>query len=84
MNANVWNVNTGVFVNGRHLPQSEGLIWRTMLGTGIQPGAYWLDAPGDAGNPSATVNFASARQNAYQGFAGRLPYSSLQISAGLS
>lgn len=74
LDGNVSNGNTGVYVNGRHLPQSEWLIWSYMLGAGIQPGAYWLDAQGNAGNvgnPVPTVNlFAAARQNAYRGQGG--------------
>ncbi len=71
---NVSGGNTNVYVNGRHLPQSEWLIWSYMLGAPIQMGAYWLDAQGNAGyvgNPMPTVNlFMAAAQNAYRGQGG--------------
>ena len=66
--------DTGVYVNGRELPQMEWLIWSYMLGYPIQVGAYWLDAQGNAGyegNPIPTVNlFVAAQQNAYSGQGG--------------
>lgn len=68
------NGDTGVLVNGRELPKAEWLVWSQMLGTIIQPGAYWLDANGNAGYAGIdmpTVNlFAAARQNAYAGASG--------------
>lgn len=70
----VSNGNTGVFVNGRELPQLEWAVWSYMLGYWIQPGRYWLDQEGNAGyegHPAALVNlFAAARQNAYYGQGG--------------
>jgi hypothetical protein len=61
--------NTGVFVNGRHLPQVEWVIWSQMLGYVIQPGRYWLDASGNAGyegNPMPTDNlYLAAQRNTY-------------------
>ena len=66
--------DTGVLVNGRELPKMEWLVWSQMLGTIIQPGAYWLDANGNAGYEGIdvpTVNlFAAAKQNAYTGASG--------------
>ncbi len=63
--------NTGVFVNGRQLPQSEWGIWSQILGYMIQPGRYWLDANGNAGyegNPIPTENlYLAAQRNAYRG-----------------
>jgi hypothetical protein len=63
--------NSGVFVNGRHLPQVEWLIWSQILGYVIQPGRYWLDAQGNAGyegNPIPTENlYLAAQRNAYGG-----------------
>jgi len=60
--------DTGVFVNRRQLPQSEWIVWSTVLGAAIQPGRYWLDAKGNAGyegDPTPTVNlYVAAAQNA--------------------
>lgn len=74
LDPNVSAGDTGVYVNGRHLPQSEWVIWSYMLGAAIDPGYYWLDAQGNAGyvgNPIPTVNlFMAAQQNAYQGQGG--------------
>lgn len=55
--------NTGVFVNGRNLPNLEWMLWSRILGAAIHPGRYWLDANGDAGlesNPMPLVNFVQA------------------------
>lgn len=65
--------NTGIFVNGRQLPQNEWLVWSTVLGAAIQPGRYWLDAKGNAGyegNPNPTVNLYAAAAQAAQNRAG--------------
>lgn len=66
--------DTGVYVNGRELPQTEWLVWSQMLGQLIMPGSYWLDEEGNAGyegNPIPTVNlYLAAMQNAYGGQAG--------------
>ncbi len=74
LEAQVSNGNTGVFVNGRQLPQLEWAVWSYMLGSYIQPGRYWLDGSGNAGyegNPTPTVNlYAAAQQNAYGGQGG--------------
>lgn len=63
------NGNTGVFVNGRELPQQEWFVWSKLLGYYIQPGRYWLAANGDAGyegSPIPTVNlYTAAKQNSY-------------------
>lgn len=62
------NGNTGIFINRRQLPQSEWIIWSTVLGAAIQPGRYWLDALGNAGyegvaNPVVNL-YVAAAQNA--------------------
>jgi hypothetical protein len=66
--------NTGVFVNGRELPESEWLIWSYMLGTPIQLGAYWLDGQGNAGYEGSSIPlvnlYVAAQQNAYSGQGG--------------
>jgi hypothetical protein len=68
---NVSNGNTGVFVNGRELPQSEWAVWSQLLGYMIQPGRYWLDDRGNAGyegNPIPTENlYMAAQRNSYRG-----------------
>jgi len=46
---NASNPNTGVFVNGRELPQSEWAVWSQLLWYMIQHGVYWLDENGIAG-----------------------------------
>ena len=67
----VSNGNTGIFVNGRELPESEWIVWSQILGYLIQPGRYWLDQNGNAGyegNPTPTTNlYLAAQQNAYGG-----------------
>lgn len=71
---NASNGQTGVFVNGRELPQNEWAVWSYMIGYWIQPGAYWLDNNGNAGyegNPTPVINlYAAAQQNAYNGQGG--------------
>jgi hypothetical protein len=66
--------NSGVFVNGRELPESEWLIWSYMLGTPIQLGAYWLDGQGNAGYEGSSIPlvnlYVAAQQNAYSGQGG--------------
>lgn len=68
------NGQTGVFVNGRELPQTEWAVWSYMIGYWIQPGSYWLDNNGNAGyegNPTPVINlYAAAQQNAYRGQGG--------------
>jgi hypothetical protein len=41
--------NSGVFINGRNIPQEEHLLLNLIWNTYIQPGAYWLDAYGNVG-----------------------------------
>ena len=66
--------DTGVFVNGRELPQSEWAVWSQLLGYMIQRGKYWLDEKGNAGyegNPVPTENlYLAAQRNAYAGSGG--------------
>jgi hypothetical protein len=81
------NGNTGVFVNGRELPQSEWAVWSQLLGYMIQPGKYWLDDNGNAGyegNPIPTENlFMAAQRNNYRGSgSGRDNFWSSRFSAG--
>jgi hypothetical protein len=74
LNRDVSSGDTGVFVNGRELPQTEWAVWSYMLGYWIQPGSYWLDHQGNAGyegNPIPLVNlYVAAQQNAYGGQGG--------------
>lgn len=46
--ANASGGNTGVFINGREIPDSELLIYSYLVGP-VPPDYYWLDANGDAG-----------------------------------
>ncbi len=69
--SNVSNGNTGVFINGRQLPQSEWLLLSQIIGAYVQQGRYWLNSQGFAGyegNPNPTLNlFLLAQQNNFQG-----------------
>jgi hypothetical protein len=66
--------NTGVIINGRELPQLEWAVWSFILGNYIQPGNYWLDSQGNAGNVGNNIPvvnlFVAARQNSYTGKGG--------------
>jgi hypothetical protein len=66
--------NTGVIINGRELPQLEWAVWSYILGYYIQPGNYWFDSQGNAGNVGINVPvvnlFVAARQNTYSGKGG--------------
>lgn len=46
--ANASSGNTGVFLNGREMPQSEVLVFGSLVGP-ILPGRYWLDGQGSYG-----------------------------------
>jgi hypothetical protein len=74
LDENASNGDTGVYVNGRHLPQIEWVTWSQLLGYPIQMGRYWLDANGNAGyegNPTPTENlYLAAQRNAYGGAGG--------------
>jgi hypothetical protein len=68
LDSNASNGDTGVFVNGRELPQLEWAVWSQLLGYVIQPGRYWLDENGNAGyegNPIPTENLYMAAQHNY-------------------
>jgi hypothetical protein len=61
-----------VFLNGRQLTGAEVAFLRNLIQRPIQPGRYWLDANGDAGEEGrpAAVNLARllrARQTANSG-----------------
>lgn len=47
--------NTGVFLNGRNLPQDELFLLNAIWGTYIQPGRYWLDGMGNVGYEGIAV-----------------------------
>jgi len=63
--------NSKVFVNERELPLAEYTVWSQLVGSWIQPGKYWLDATGNAGqegNPTPLINlYTAAQQNAARG-----------------
>jgi len=46
--ANASNGDTGVFLNGREMPQGEVLVFASLVGP-ILPGRYWLDGQGSYG-----------------------------------
>jgi hypothetical protein len=86
MDRNASNGNTGVFVNGREIPMSEYTVWSSMVGSWIQPGAYWLDHTGNAGyegNPIPVINlYQAAQQRAYRGGGGGDNQWNTRFSAG--
>jgi len=69
LNERASNGDTGVYVNGRELPQAEWIVWSQILGYYIQQGSYWLDQSGNAGYagvPYPLVNlYSAALQNSY-------------------
>jgi hypothetical protein len=70
MQSNISNGNSGIFINGRHIPVSEALIWGQILGSPAQPGRYWLDGLGNVGYegiPYTAFNlYVVATQNNYR------------------
>lgn len=79
--------DTEVYVNGRHLPQGEWLVWSQILGYWIMPGRYWLDAYGNAGyegNPIPTTNLYTATQQNGAGGGGGDNFWTSRFSAGNS
>lgn len=51
---NASNGNTGVFINGRNLPQEDLTILQTVTGY-LPPDRYWIDAQGNAGKEGGPV-----------------------------
>jgi len=49
LDANASRGNTGVFINGRHLPREEVMVWTQLIGGPVMPGRYWFDAQGNVG-----------------------------------
>jgi hypothetical protein len=86
LDSNASNGDTGVFVNGRELPQLEWAVWSQLLGYVIQPGRYWLDENGNAGyegNPIPTENlYMAAQRNYSDGSGGGDNIWSTRFSAG--
>ncbi len=83
LTAQASNGNTGVFINGRELPQYD-LIALTRLVGFVQPGRYFLDAMGNAGyegGPPMINLVAASRQQQTQGGGGDGWYSS-NVNAG--
>ena len=80
--------DSGVFVNGRHIPQMEWMIWSQLLGYPIQWGRYWLDAQGNAGyegNPVPVENlYLAAQRNAVAAGEGGDNFWTSRFSAGNS
>lgn len=71
LDPNASNGNSNVFVNRRHLPQMEWIVWSQLLGYMIEPGRYWLDANGNAGyegnlTPMENLYLAAQRNAATQ------------------
>lgn len=60
MPANIAGGNSGVYINGRHLPMSDVAALQRLTGP-FQRGYYWLDAQGNAGQAGgpALVNLRS-------------------------
>jgi hypothetical protein len=61
--------NTGVFINGRHIPMVEALFLQQVFGV-VYPGRWWLDGRtwnvGLEGNPMPIANLMLAIQQAQQ------------------
>jgi hypothetical protein len=47
--------HTGVFLNGRNLPQSEVMLLSALWGSYIEPARYWLDGQGNVGDEGVPV-----------------------------
>jgi hypothetical protein len=65
---------TGIFINGRELPQAEAAYLAMLTNSPVLPGRYWVDAQGNAGfeGRPALVNLyalaqASSRSGASSG-----------------
>jgi len=41
--------DTQIFLNGRHLPLAEVMMFANLVGSAIAPGRYWLDGIGNFG-----------------------------------
>jgi hypothetical protein len=67
------NGNTSIFLNGREMPQTEVLLFSSLVGA-ILPGRYWLDGQGNygyEGMPIAAGNlYAMAAASVYGGGGG--------------
>ena len=61
LRSNASRGNTGVYINGRNLPQQDLMVLQSVLGY-IQPGKYWIDANGNAGKEGgpALINLRQA------------------------
>jgi len=68
---NASNGNTGIYLNGRQLPQQDLVYLQAILGY-LQPGKYWLDSEGNMGYEGgpALVNLLQLSQKAQQNTAG--------------
>ncbi len=67
--------DTGIFINGRELPQVEWILLGQMLGSPVLPGSYWLDQHGNAGyegNPYPVINMLMAAQQGAGGGGGNI------------
>lgn len=64
MPAQISNGNTGVYINGRHLPQSDVLALQRLTGT-VKQGYFWVDAQGNAGyiGGPAIINLRQVAQS---------------------
>jgi hypothetical protein len=64
MPAQISGGNSGVYINGRHLPQSDVAALQRLLGT-VRQGKFWVDAQGNAGyiGGPAIVNLRQVAQS---------------------
>src|SRR5687767_8968335 len=81
------NGNTNIFINGRHIPMNEALVWGQLMGTPAQVGRYWLDGKGNVGyegNPYVVAFnlYALANQNSYRGKGGGDNFWSSRFASG--
>lgn len=79
--------STGIVVNGRELPVLEWTFLSALVGAPVPPGAYWLDAAGNAGrvgSPLPLVNLRAAAAAGAGGGGGGDNFWSSRFSAGNS
>ena len=66
LQANASNGRTGVYINGRQLPQSDLIQLQQAVGGQVPPGRYWCQANGNCGqegNPQPLINLRNTGGN---------------------
>lgn len=74
LSSSVSNGNTGVYINGREVPQQELYQWSQLVGSSIPPGSYWLDQYGNTGYEGSNVPllnvYTAAQSSSYSNSGG--------------